>query len=479
MKKLGVLLAGVLLFLGVFIFPSCAAADKDTKYAMSLEYFPETQTLAGEMAVSVYNDSGDAYSTLDFFLAPNAYREGAKYPAVSALYEPAAYYAGESYGNITFTGGEGTSLAVCGEDENILRATLKQPLYPDERAEVSFSFQTKLASVNHRLGVGQTAINLHGFYPLLCLREEGGWQEVVYSCLGDPFLSEIADYALTLTLPEGYSCAYAGEGEQVAKNGKTEYDIRIEDARDCALVLGKDMRLLSEKVNGVCVEYFAFGEQPSDLGFQVAKESLSYFSQTFSAYPYSRYAVVQTSLCHGGMESSGLSLVSNALQEKEIPAVVAHETAHQWWYSLVGSDQVGEAWQDEGLAEYSTLLFFEAHPDYGVTREGLVDSAKKAFRAYFSLTSQLQGKADTGMSRPLSSFSGEYEYVNIAYHKGMLLFESLRDYLGDGVFFAGLKGYAKGYAGKIASVEALSSRMGGGKRGGELIASFTEGRCVI
>ena len=36
--------------------------------------------------------------------------------------------------------------------------------------------------------------------------------------------------------------------------------------------------------------------------------------------------------------------------------VVAHEVAHQWWYSLVGNDQIDEPWLDEAFAQFTTAL---------------------------------------------------------------------------------------------------------------------------
>jgi aminopeptidase N len=35
------------------------------------------------------------------------------------------------------------------------------------------------------------------------------------------------------------------------------------------------------------------------------------------------------------------------------PYIVAHELAHQWWYSLVGDDQWRSPWLDESFAEFS------------------------------------------------------------------------------------------------------------------------------
>ena len=39
--------------------------------------------------------------------------------------------------------------------------------------------------------------------------------------------------------------------------------------------------------------------------------------------------------------------------------LVAHEVAHQWWNGLVNSDPFRYPWLDEGLAEHSSLLYWE------------------------------------------------------------------------------------------------------------------------
>jgi aminopeptidase N len=48
------------------------------------------------------------------------------------------------------------------------------------------------------------------------------------------------------------------------------------------------------------------------------------------------------------MEYPGLVLTP------DIPQVVAHELAHQWWYGLVGDDQWRSPWLDESFAEFSS-----------------------------------------------------------------------------------------------------------------------------
>ena len=54
--------------------------------------------------------------------------------------------------------------------------------------------------------------------------------------------------------------------------------------------------------------------------------------------------------------------------------VVAHELAHQWWYGVVGNNQVKEPWLDEGLTTFSELLYM--HDQVGGSAEFLVRAAK-------------------------------------------------------------------------------------------------------
>jgi len=61
----------------------------------------------------------------------------------------------------------------------------------------------------------------------------------------------------------------------------------------------------------------------------------------------------------------------------------------------------------------------------------------------------------------------------------VILFDRLRDYLGDRRFFSGLKEYTKRYAGKIAAPAELASCFGGGRDAAELMQSFLGGKCVI
>lgn len=465
---------------GACSFAACAPKQERSAYTIAAEYFPEERRLEASMTAEIVNTSDTAWDALKFQLWPNAYREGAAYAPVSALYAPSAYYDGESYGGIEVTGVEGAqSFRVAGADENILETVLAEPLYPDERVALTMQFTVTLANINHRLGAGEHAVNLANFYPVLCYFDNG-FCEYVYSSNGDPFVSACADYDVTLTVPERYVVAHTGICERTLADGKAAHHVRAENVRDVAFVLSEDFRFSETSVGGVPVRYFYFDDDSADETLACAAESLAYFGETFGDYAYTGYTVVQTDFPYGGMEYPMLSMIAADLRAEEVPVVVAHETAHQWWYASVGSDQFEEAWQDEGLAEFSTALFLDAHPDYSVSYEDCVALSEQSYRAFFSVSSQLSGEQNTAMSRPLTDFSGEYEYRNIAYDKGVILFDRLRDTLGDSKFFAALRAYAKSYAGSLASpaqlVDCFAAR---GAHAEGIFESFLKGTCVI
>lgn len=480
-KTIATVLSALLVAGAGFSLAACKHAPERSSYALVMEYFPEERKVMATMETTIVCPSDGAFDELKFELYPNAYREGAKYAPVSALYEPSAYYGGKSYGGIEITGVEGAkSFSVGGEDENILTVQLDSTLYPEESVTLDMEFTVTLAQINHRLGVGEETVNLANFYPVLCAVDGQGFCEYPYAAYGDPFVSECADYDVRLTLPDDYTVAHSGTGERLAKNGKSEYHVMAENVRDIAFVFGKDLKLYTEQVDGVTLNFYYGGGEMPQTAVSAAKDSLVYFSETFGKYPYPAYSVVETDFPYGGMEYPMLSMVSSSLAAEDLPSVVVHETAHQWWYAAVGNNQFENAWQDEGLSEYSVALFSEAHPEYGGTYEEAVLSSERSYRNYFSYVSQVNKEADTTMNRPLTSFGGEYEYRNIAYDKGVILFDRVRTVLGDRRFFAGLREYYSTYCFKTASYEQLiACFVKGGLNTEGLFHSFIDGLCVI
>ena len=130
--------------------------------------------------------------------------------------------------------------------------------------------------------------------------------------------------------------------------------------------------------------------------------------------------------------------------------VIAHETAHQWWYSVVGNDVFDSPWLDEGLTTFSSAVYYEeaAGP-----------------QAYTEVRSYWQGRYDRlvqdGRDVPLSWSLDEFmqqdpeAYAPVAYSKGALFFDALRNEVGDEAFFAALNSYYQDHRYQIATESDL------------------------
>ena len=480
MRKIVCLAAALLLLFASFPFAGCAAqGEPRDRYVIEAEY--ADGVLSAAMQCTFTNRADTELTYIDFNLYGNAYRAGAKYAPVSAAYASRAYYDGASEG--------GTDILsvtpcdrweVCGEDENVLRVHLREGLFPGDGVTLDIRYRLRLARVEHRTGIARRAVNLGNFYPVLCVYEEGrGFAACVYSSNGDPFYSACADYEVALTLPASYTVAASGEPVSAEESGgKKRCAYRLENARDFALVLGEGFSVLQTEREGVALRYYYYDDADPARTLRLLGECFGFFSARFGKYLYPCYSLVQTGFCYGGMEYPALAFVSDAASGQDALYAAVHETAHQWWYAAVGSDQTREAWMDEGLAEYSTLLFFERAPAWGFTREQIVDGARRALDAYCSVQRQVFGRADTSLSRPLADFPGELAYACLTYDKGLLLFETLREALGERRFFAGLRRYYASFCGKIARPEDLAASFASAGAAG-IVRSFADGTAVL
>ena len=478
-------LFAVFAFIAVALLPlfGCESGNSRTTYEIDCEF--DGQSVIGTEKIVYYNDTDNAFSELKFNLFANAFRKGAAYSPVSAQYYYGSYKWGESYGGMEITkvciDGESAEFTVGGADMNILYVPLKTEVFPNEKATVEIDFKTDLAKVVARTGVNADTVNLANFYPVLCGYESGGFYECVYYANGDPFFSEPADYTVTLARDENLIAAASGElVSEKTENGKTVSRYKISAARSFSFVLSEKFRIETVKSGETEIKYYYYDDDEPETSLKTALSAMEFFAEKWGKYPYKTYSVVQTPFMQGGMEFTALTFISAGLERAAYNEVIIHETAHMWWQTVVGNNEIKHPFIDEGLAEYSVVLFYEAHPDYGYTRESLIKSAEQTYKIYCSVYTKITGNTDTTMTRSIPEYSSEYEYVNISYVKSCIMFDYLRQTVGDGKFFAGLKRFYTENAFKTATPESLVGafeRAGANSNG--FFESFFDGNVII
>jgi aminopeptidase N len=173
----------------------------------------------------------------------------------------------------------------------------------------------------------------------------------------------------------------------------------------------------------------------------------------FGAYPYREFDIVETPTTARGIEYPGVIVINQGLYKDpgnrgpfEVTAV--HEVAHQWWYGVVGNDQVNYPWVDESLTQYAAVIYEEDLHGSAVSQailreymEALYGMAKKAGH-------------DAAVNQPVSAFN-EADYTAIVYGKGPLFFDAIRKKMGDAGFFRFLSAYYAKYRYKVAFPEDI------------------------
>ena len=483
MKKIASLFLVVLTVFFSFGFYGCGEKDTATLYDISIKL--SDKRIEGVMTIDFYNDTDNALGELKFNLHANAFRNGAKYSPISSQYFSKAYPNGINYGemliNSVTSNGENLEYSVCGVDENILSVALANEVFPEERVSVTVCYTITLANVVARTGINEHTINLANFYPILCAIDENGFYECVYYSSGDPYYSECADYNVSITLDKDYTVASSGKFIKRENQGtlaKITYELK--NARSFAFVVSDKFESITDNSTGIEIIYYFYEDENPLLAMQAAVKSIKLFEEKFGEYPYPTYSVVQTEFVQGGMEFPALVMISDNLEKEAYAEVVVHETAHQWWQTAVGNNEIESGFLDEGLAEYSVITFYEYYPEYNLTREQIIESSEKTYKTFCSVYDKLFGEVDTSMTRGLYEFKGEYEYVNIAYIKPCIMFDNLRKTIGDESFFKGLKKYYEEYKFKNAKPDDLVGifeKMGKDTNG--FFNSFFEGKDII
>ena len=462
---------------------SCNEQPKISTYEITCELHDDK--LSGKEKVTFYNCYDNSFKILKFNLFGNAFRKDAKFSPVSAQHYSRAYYNGVDYGEMTinkvYSGDLDLEFSICGQDQNVLEVRLNEEIFPEESVTVIIDFELSIAKVLARTGVTNRAINLGNFYPILCAVDENGFYECLYYSVGDPFFSDCADYLVNFTCNSDYVVASSGALlEEKEQNGFKTSRYQAQNVRSFAMVLSKDFKVEQGSSCGVDVKYYYYDDQTPTESLDYALKSIAYFSKTFGEYPYKTYTVVQTGFLQGGMEYPTLVMISDSLEKAERGEVIVHETAHQWWQTVVGNNEIKYGFLDEGLAEYSVVLFYENHSEYGLTREQLIKISEQTFRVFCSVYDKVFGKIDTSMIRSLGEFTTEYEYVNVAYVKPCIMYDTLRKTTGDERFFKALKKYYAEYKFKNVQPEHLVGvfeKIGADSNG--FFKSFFDGTAII
>ena len=227
------------------------------------------------------------------------------------------------------------------------------------------------------------------------------------------------------------------------------WEVRSGPVRDLYLSLG-NYEVLSAAVGGTTVRSYHLegGERAAGEALDHAVRALETFGARWTPYPYRTFDVVPLTTEALGVEFPGVIALATRLYEGrgDLVWVVVHEVAHQWFYGLVGNDQITDPWLDEAMAQDAVVLY---------ARAGSGDVEGEEVRRQLAARWR-GGDRDTRIGLPVTEYS-QAEYGSVVYGRGPLVILELEERVGREAFATFVRGYAAAFRWGVASPRAFRS----------------------
>lgn len=201
-----------------------------------------------------------------------------------------------------------------------------------------------------------------------------------------------------------------------------------------------------EKHNGVNLEiYYHKGHEYNlDRMMEGLKQSLDYYSTSFSPYQFDQARIIEFPRINGTFAqafantmpfSEGIGFIAKVDEDNpnavDYPfSVTSHEMAHQWWaHQVIGANVKGATLMSESMSEYSSLKVLENR--YGKTQ--MHKFLKEALDSY------LRGRTWEWKTENPLMLNENQQYIH--YNKGSLVLYAFSDLLGEEQFNQIIQGY--------------------------------------
>src|SRR5512140_1562483 len=322
-------------------------------------------------------------------------------------------------------------------DQTTLTIKLPHDLNPGEVITLTLKYTVRVPELNAPQSFGDAnlaytddAMSIGYWYPLLApYRSGAGWYATVWQSIGDPFVSEVADYTAIITTTPGVTIVAGGDLSR-AKN-VWRYD--LPRARTFGMIVSNHYQALSLPFGGVTYTLYALPRHWSlaSIALKTMIQSALLYTSLYGPYPYTSLRVAEFS-GPWSMEFSGFVVLGasefddyDGTLRNRLIRITAHEVSHQWWYGVVGDDQIREPWLDEGLARFNELRYYEAYAPRDVT--------------WWWNTAIGANRPTAPVNSPVSAFSSHNAYLTSVYNQGAQFLDALRTRLGLNRFNAFLR----------------------------------------
>jgi hypothetical protein len=235
-------------------------------------------------------------------------------------------------------------------DDQTLVIPLSTPLHPNGRVTVRIQHDARLNSSprdgTDEWGFAQTRgyITAYRWIPWLSRTTPFDRPSV-----GDPFVTASSPFVRVRVDAYRDDLVFATSGAEVAHSGSS-WTFEASDVRDFNLTASTSYEVATRNVAGTNIRFFHRTMSPEPV-LDIAARAFARFSERIGPYSYPFLNIAEVGPW-APLESPSLFWLPDNAPARLLPWMTAHETAHQWFYSVVGNDQAREPFADEAITDF-------------------------------------------------------------------------------------------------------------------------------
>ena len=350
-------------------------------------------------------------------------------------------------------------------DETVVELPLAAPVPAGGTIDVHFKFTAQLPEVFARTGYKGEFHMVGQWFPKIGVRVGPPGAER-WECqplhLNTEFFADFGVYDVSLTVPSTYVVAATGVlvAATEAAGGTRTFKYRAEDVHDFAWMADPYMEVMSgqAKVEDGTVEVRVV-HRPDQKSFarrhlQAGIGAIERYSAAYLPYPWPIMTIVdpppEAMFGAGGMEYPTLvttaadsALVRPGLRLPEM--VTIHEVGHNWFQGMLASNEVLEAWLDEGVNEWAVAKVMNEL--YGERTSGL---DWMGWQAELAKLRRAIATDPASLPSPIAAaayaFTDNRVYAEQTYRTTMRALRTIEQTVGPRRFEAAMKVYARTWA---------------------------------
>jgi len=473
------LLIGLAFFASIPLFSQKNYWQQQLRYTIDAELHDTEKVISGFETIVYKNNSPNTLDFIWFHLWANAYKNEST--ALMTQIRGDSLRSGKA---AVFSPGfvEGLDFQVNGKPAqtqphanpqyiDIVKVVLPSALLPGDSVVITTPFKVHLPPYFSRSGYAEGEFIACQWYPKPAVLDQLGWHEFPYLDMGE-FYSEYADYAVSLTVPSTFVVGATGTlltqqevdiyksiGAKNVASGKkapTLYTSPFntptktlsyfaKQVPDFAWFADKNFIIQYDTVklpSGKVVDAFSFYYNKKKThwvnSINYIKDAVHHYSAWIGEYEYPTVQAVEgpKNNSSGGMEYPMITLVSTADEKAEsLDVTITHEVGHNWFMSMLGSNERDHTWMDEGLntffqfryeaEKYRSNSFFGNSIPSNVKRLPTDQFLTVVYEAIYKGL-----PTESAMDTPASQFPDTREYGLVSYIKAALWMHILEGAVG-------------------------------------------------